>query len=82
MSVSLTFLKVLEANSISVIDNTRVFDLQDVCLSELYDIHSIVGLPMSTLNSLQQLAEAINSDDNFLNDIMASINLKVRFSIC
>ena len=38
-------------------------------------VNNIVGLPTSTLNSLQRLAESINSDA-FFDTIMNAINLK------
>ena len=50
--------------------------LKALLLSNLDDISTIVGLPVATLDSLQQLAEAINSDANFLNNIMAATTLK------
>jgi hypothetical protein len=45
-------------------------------LSKLDAIHNIVGLPIETLNSLQKLAEAINSDSDFYNNMMSRIDLK------
>ena len=66
MSVSLTKSKDLIANSISVIDKNEIIDLQKLFLSKLDAITNIVGLPVATLDSLQKLAEAINSDAKFL----------------
>ena len=74
--VSLTNSKDIIANSISVIDKDKVIDLKELFLSNLDAINNIVGLPVATLDSLQKLAEAINSDANFFNNIMAAINLK------
>ena len=65
MSVSLTNSKDLVANSISVIDKNKIIDLQKLFLSKLDAITNIVGLPVATLDSLQKLAEAINSDAKF-----------------
>ena len=45
-------------------------------LSKLNAITHIVGLPVEPLHSLQQAAEGINSDANFLNTSMAAIILK------
>ena len=75
MSVSLTNSKDSVATSISVIDKHKVIDLNDF-LTQTDAITGIVGLPVSTLNSLQQLAEAINSYFDFFNNIMKAINLK------
>ena len=66
MSVSLAISKDLIANYISVKYINRVIDLKELFLSELSATHSIVGFPVSNLNSLRKLAEAINSDANFL----------------
>ena len=54
--------KDIVANTISVIDEQKVKYLQEWLLSNLDAVEHIVGLPIETLNSLQQLAEAINSD--------------------
>ena len=64
------------ANSISIIEKDKVVDLKELFLSKIDAITGIVGLPVETLNSLQKLAEAINSDSNFFNNIMKAINLK------
>ena len=76
MSVSLTSSKDLVANSILVIDKDKVINLKELFLSKLDAIKNVVGLPVATLDSLQKLAEAINSDANLFNNIMAAINLK------
>ena len=74
--VSFTNFKNIIANTISVIDKQIRWLIWKFFLSKLYDINSIVGLPIETLNSLQQLAEAINSDANFFDTIMNAINSK------
>jgi ribonuclease PH len=74
--VSLTNSKYIVANSISVIDKHKVIDLKELCLSKLDAVNNIVGLPIETLNSLQKLAESINSDSDFYNTKMNEINLK------
>ena len=76
MAVSITNSLDIVANTISVVDKDKVIDLKELFLSKLDAITSIVGLPVETLNSLQKLAEAINSDANFVNTIMAKISLK------
>ena len=75
-SISMTNSKDIVANSISVIDKDKVIDLKELFLTKIDAISGIVGLPVETLNSLQQLAEAINSDANFFNTIMGQINFK------
>jgi ribonuclease PH len=64
--VSLNNSKYIVANSISVIEKNKVIDLKELFLSELDAVNNIVGLPVETLNSLQKLAESINSDNDFL----------------
>ena len=66
MSVSLTTSNDLMTNSISVIDKTKLIGLKELCLAKLDAINTIVGLPVATLDSLQKLAESINSDANCL----------------
>jgi hypothetical protein len=58
-----------------VIDKNKVIDLKALCLSKLDAINEIVGLPVETLNSLQKLAESINSDNDFYNTMTRQINL-------
>ena len=74
--ISMTNSKDIVANTISVIDKDKVTDLKELFLSKLDATTNIVGLPVETLNSLQKLAEAINSDANFFNNIITDINLK------
>ena len=82
MSVSLTNSKDIVANTISVIEKDNVATITDLFLSNLDAVNNIVGLPVATLNSLQKLAEAINSDANFFRNIMKSIVFLIRFNIC
>ena len=63
--VSWTNSKDIAANTISEIDKDKVIDLNELFLSNLDAINNIVGLPIETFNSLQQAAEAINSDAGF-----------------
>ena len=62
MATNITTSKDIVANTISVIDKQKVIYLKEWLLSNLDAVEHIVGLPIETLNSLQQLAEAINSD--------------------
>ena len=78
--VSLTSTKDLLATTISVIDKNKVIDLKELFLFQVYAIADIVGVPVATLDSLQKLAEAINSDAIFLNNIMAAVGLKSYFT--
>ena len=74
--VSLTNSKDLIATSRSVIEKDKVIDLIELFSSKFDAITSIVGLPVATLNSLQQLAEAIHSCANCFTNIMAANKLK------
>jgi hypothetical protein len=51
--------------SLSLIEERRVIDVKELFLSKLDAIDNIVGLAPDTLNTLQQLGEAINTDSNF-----------------
>ena len=64
--VSLTNSKYIVADTISVTHKHKVIDLTDFVLSKLDAINNIVGLPTATLIFLQHLAEAINSDADWL----------------
>ena len=75
MAVSLTKSEDLAANSISVIEKDKEIDFRSF-LSKLDALTGIVGLPASTLNSVQKVAESINSDANVLNNMLSAINLK------
>ena len=76
MSDSLTNSKELIAQSTSVINKSKVIVLKALFLSNIDAIHNIVGLPVATLDFLQQLAEAIHSNASFFNNIMAAVGLK------
>ena len=75
MAIRMTNSLDLVANTISVIDKDKVIDLKELSLSKLAAINNIVGLPIETLNSLQKLAEAINSDADVFDTIMNAITL-------
>ena len=80
MSVSLANSKDLISHSISVINNNKVTELKELFSTTLDASNTIVCLPVATLDSLQKLAEAINSDANLFNNIMAAINLKTHLT--
>ena len=56
--VSLTNSKDVVANSISVIDKDKVFDLKELFVSTLDAINNIVGVPIETLNSVQNFSRS------------------------
>ena len=53
MAISMPSSKDIIANIISVLDKDKVIDLQELFLSNLDAINNIVGLPVATLDSLQ-----------------------------
>ena len=66
MAISMTNSGDVVATSVSVIEKDKVKDFKELFKHTKLDaITGIVGLPVSTLNSLHKLAEAINSDANF-----------------
>ena len=76
MSVSLTNSKDVVSNTISAFEKDNVVNVKDLFSSNLDAVSNIVGLPVETLNSLQTIAEAINSDPNFFRNIMTKLNFK------
>ena len=76
MSFSLTNRDDVIANSYSIITaNGSVVDVLDAVQG------SIVGLPPSSLNTIEKLSAAISNDPNYFQTIQTSINTKAPISI-
>ena len=60
MSIKLTNSNDLIVNSLSLIRGNNVEDINDIFLSKDEAITGIVGLPVSTLDTLQKISEAIH----------------------
>ena len=75
MSLSLTNRDDIIANSYSIItENGSVVDVLDAVQS------SVVGLPPSSLNTIEKLSAAISNDPNYFQTIQTSINTKAPIS--
>ena len=75
MSLSLTNRDDIIANSYSLItSNGSVVDLLDIVQS------SVVGLPPSSLNTIEKLSAAISNDPNYFSTMQAAVNAKASQS--
>ena len=74
MSLSLTNRDDIIANSYSLITSGGVVDILDVVQS------SVVGLPPSTLNTIEKLSAAISNDPNYFSTMQAAVNSKANAS--
>ena len=74
MSLSLTNRDDIIANSYSLITSDGVVDLLDAVQS------SVVGLPPSTLNTLEKLSAAISNDPTYFSTMQAAVNAKANAS--
>jgi hypothetical protein len=75
MSLSLTNRDDTIANSYSLItSNGSVVDILDAVPG------SIVGLPPSSLNTIQKLSSAISNDPNYFETMQTSVNAKASQS--
>ena len=74
MSLSLTNRDDIIANSFSLITSEGVVDILDVVQS------SVVGLPPSTLNTIEKLSAAISNDPNYFATMQAAVNAKANAS--
>ena len=72
MSLSLTNRDDIIANSYSLITSDGVVDILDAVQS------SVVGLPPSTLNTLEKLSAAISNDPNYFTTMQTAVNAKAR----
>ena len=76
--VSISGVNEIIADSISLQEGNAIVNLSDTFLnkSEAYDkstintmLSSVVGLPPSTLNSLEKVSTALNNDPDFVTTI-------------
>ncbi|MFM7984528.1 MAG: hypothetical protein ACKPKO_34900, partial [Candidatus Fonsibacter sp.] len=74
MPVSLTNSKDMVANSISVIDYNNVVNIMDLIGQVNHIITVIVCNPPLTMNTLENISQAINNDPQFYNVIINMIS--------
>jgi hypothetical protein len=75
-NLSLTNSKDLLVNSLSIITENDYKDIFEIFLTKAEGYGDIVGLSPEDLNSLQELAAALNNDSDFFNSINSKIALK------
>jgi hypothetical protein len=78
-NLSLTNSIDMVANSVALISGNSVIDILDLFLTK-DDGNDILGIPPETLNTLQELAEALGNDSDFINTINAQLALKASIS--
>ena len=75
--LSLTNTRDLKANSIYVNYDNDIKNILEIFASK-NDINTISGLPPSTLNTLQKLAEALGNNPDFFNYVDQQLLLKKK----
>ena len=73
--LSLTNTRNVTANNIYVNYDGNIINILDL-LAFKNEITNITGLPPSTLNTLQKLAESLNNNPDFFNYVNQQLNLK------
>ena len=59
-------------------DNINVLDL--FCTKQ--ELQNVIGLPPSTLDTIQELASALNNNPDYFNYVQSQLNLKMNISDC
>ena len=67
--------KDVKANNISVNYDGNIINILDL-FSQKNEINNLIGLPPDTLNTLQQLATALNNKPDFFNYVNQQLLLK------
>ena len=78
-SVNINNTERIIADSIFLIYNDNLTDIRSLFLFRT-EASDIVGIPPDTLNTLQEIANAINNDPNFFQTINNELNLKRNIS--
>jgi hypothetical protein len=76
MSINLTNSVDLIVNSLSVIKGNNIEDISEIFLSKDEAISGIVGLPVSTLDTLEKIGASIDNDPNFFVNNQISLDQK------
>jgi limonene-1,2-epoxide hydrolase len=76
MSISLSNSSDIIANSISLINGNVVQDIKDTFLSKNEAVSNIVGLPPTTMNTLEKISQSLSNNPNFFNTIETAIASK------
>ena len=75
-TLSLTNSKDIIANSISLIIGNKVVDLNDLFLTKDSSVSDIIGLAPEDLDTIAEIAAAINNDNNVFGTIQNLLALK------
>ena len=73
MTLILTNSNDVIVNSLSLIDQNKIIDVNQRFSSKLDAIDTIVGLAPETLNTLAKLREAINNDSTFYQNLIRDL---------
>ena len=76
-NLSLTNSVDIVCNSLKLIQNNDLIDIFSLFLLKSEGAN-IVGIPPATLNTLQEIANAIGDDADFFNTINGKIDLKMN----
>jgi hypothetical protein len=76
MSISLSNSTDIIANSISLIKGNVIEDITETFLSKTEAVSNIIGLPPSTMNTLEKISESLANNPQFFNTIETSISTK------
>ena len=74
MSINLTNIKDLIVNSLSLTKGNQIENVLEVFLSKDESVSGIVGLPVSTLDTLEHLGNRIDNDPNFFDNNQIRLN--------
>ena len=78
MSINLTKSKDLIVNSLSLIKGNNIENVLEVFLSKDEALTGIVGLPISTLDTLEKIGNSIDNDPNFFDNNQIRLNQKAN----
>ena len=76
MSISLSNSSDILANSISLINGSVIQGIKDTFLSKNEAVSNIVGLPPTTMNTLEKISQSLSNNPDFFNTIETAIASK------
>ena len=78
-SVNINNTERIIADSIFLIDNDNLTDIRSLFLYRT-EASDLMGIPPDTLNTLQEIADAITNDPNFFQNIDNKVNIKTNIT--
>ena len=79
-TLSLTNSRDIIANSIGLIQGNKIVDITELFLTKEASITNIIGISPEQLNTIAELAAAINNDSNYFGTIQNLLSLKATIS--